>query len=72
MEQLEGFEVGNRKTHVCLLKKSLYDLKQAPKQWYKKFNEFMLSVRYKRFDYDWCVYYNDVGDGVSGLSTSLC
>ena len=30
VEQLEGFEIYDRKYHVCRLKKALYGLKQAP------------------------------------------
>jgi hypothetical protein len=29
----QGFEVHQRKTHVCILKKILYGLKQAPRAW---------------------------------------
>ena len=34
MYQPQGFEVEDRKTHVCKLKKALYGLKQAPRAWY--------------------------------------
>jgi hypothetical protein len=34
VEQPQGFETHDRKTHVCKLKKALYGLKQAPKAWY--------------------------------------
>ena len=41
---------------VYLLKKSLYGLKQSPRQWYLRFDEFMVSNGYLRSSYDSCVY----------------
>ena len=34
IEQAEGFETHEKKSHVCRLKKSLYGLKQAPRACY--------------------------------------
>ena len=34
IEQPEGFEMHEQKTHVCRLKKALYGLKQTPRAWY--------------------------------------
>ena len=42
---------------VFLLKKSLYSLKQSPRQWYPRFDEFMLNHGYCYSEYDSCVYY---------------
>lgn len=33
---------------ACILKKSLYGLKQTPRQWYKRFNRFMSDNGYTR------------------------
>ncbi|KAH9767170.1 hypothetical protein KPL71_011175 [Citrus sinensis] len=63
MEQPEGYVVSGKEDHVCLLKKSLYGLKQSPRQWYLKFDSFMTKHAYKRSNYDCCVYFKDIGDG---------
>nr|GEU52384.1 retrotransposon protein, putative, Ty1-copia subclass [Tanacetum cinerariifolium] len=54
MKQPPGYEQVNK---VRLLKKSLYGLKQSPRQWYKKFEEYMLNNGFKRSSYDNYVYY---------------
>ncbi|KAG8486248.1 hypothetical protein CXB51_019547 [Gossypium anomalum] len=48
MQQQEGFTVSEKEDYVCLLKKSLYGLKQSPRQWYKRFDSFMTSHDFKR------------------------
>ncbi|GJX03559.1 retrotransposon protein, putative, ty1-copia subclass [Tanacetum coccineum] len=60
MRQPPGYEQGNK---VCLLKKSLYGLKQSPRQWYKRFDEYMLSNGFKHSSYDSCVYYRSYAPG---------
>ena len=34
----------------------MYGLKQAPRQWYKKFDNFMHRIRFKRCEVDHCCY----------------
>ena len=56
MNQPEGFVIPRKENLVHRLKKSLYGLKQSPRQWYRRFDLFMLSHGFKRSDYDSCVY----------------
>jgi len=63
MKQPEGFVVEGKEDHACLLKKSLYGLKQSPRQWYKRFDSFMIGHNYSRSNYDSCVYHKKLLDG---------
>lgn len=60
MKQPDGFIQG-AEDHVCLLKKSLYGLKQSPRQWYFKFDQFMERIGYMRSNFDSCVYHKGAG-----------
>ncbi|KAH9654968.1 hypothetical protein KPL70_022170 [Citrus sinensis] len=66
MEQPEGFIQRESEDMVCLLKKSLYGLKQSPRQWYLRFDQFMIAHGYLRSQYDSCVYckFLPSGDGI--------
>nr|GEW53899.1 retrovirus-related Pol polyprotein from transposon TNT 1-94 [Tanacetum cinerariifolium] len=63
VEQPEGFKVPRKEDHVCGLKKSLYSLKQSPRQWYKRFDSFMIGHGYDHYSYDECVYLRKFPDG---------
>ncbi|GKC93897.1 retrovirus-related pol polyprotein from transposon TNT 1-94 [Tanacetum coccineum] len=61
MTQQEGFQsAGKEENLVCKLKKSLYRLKQAPRQWYLKFDSFMQRVGNKRCALDHYFYLKKV------------
>ncbi|GJR40354.1 retrotransposon protein, putative, ty1-copia subclass [Tanacetum coccineum] len=60
MRQPPGYEQGNK---VCLLKKYLYGLKQSPRQWYRRFDDYMLSNGFKRSSYNSFVYYRSYAPG---------
>ena len=46
MDQLEGFSIKGKGHMMCKLKKSIYRLKQASKQWYLKFNDTITSYQF--------------------------
>ena len=48
---------------MCRLKKSLYGLKQSPRQWCLRFDTFMIEHDYSRSKYDSCVYHQKLNDG---------
>jgi len=56
MVQLEGCIFPGQENKVCKLVKSLYGLKQVPKQWYEKFNDVLLSNEFFSIGVDKCVY----------------
>jgi hypothetical protein len=56
MAQQEGF-VGEGKEHMgCKLKKSIYGLKQASKEWYLKFDEVIKKFGFIENQVDNCIY----------------
>ena len=48
MEQPQGFEVEDKRTHVCKLKKVLYGLKQAPRAWHGRIDIFLTSLGFTK------------------------
>ena len=56
MEQPKGSVVSDLEHLVCKLKKSLFSLKQAPRQWYKKFDDFIQLVGFSKSDEDHCLF----------------
>ena len=63
MDQPEEFKVKGKEHMVCKLKKSLCGLKQAPRQWYKKFDSFMVGHGYTKTNADHCVYVRKFPNG---------
>ena len=62
MLQPQGFEVSDKEKMECKLQKSLCGLKQALRQWYKKFDSFMGSSGFLRCQADHCCYVKNLGN----------
>ena len=62
IEQPQGFEVKDKVTHVCKLKKDLYGLKQALGAWYKRIDSFLTSLGFTKSKVDPKLYLNVMDD----------
>ncbi|KAK4352696.1 hypothetical protein RND71_028214 [Anisodus tanguticus] len=59
MRQPLGFRDPKHPHHVCLLKKSLYGLKQSPQAWYTQFTDYVFTIGFtdSRSDNSLFIYY---------------
>jgi hypothetical protein len=62
IHQPEGFVDRLNPKAACLLRKSLYGLKQSPRIWYSTFVEFMTSLGFVRTRKDRCVFVKRYGN----------
>ncbi|KAL2622662.1 hypothetical protein R1flu_002867 [Riccia fluitans] len=67
MRKLPGFARKGHESLVCKLLKSLYGLKQTPRQWNKRFDDFMKSHDFTRSVEDPCMYLKRMSNEVFGL-----
>ena len=58
LEQPKGFEKldSNGNKLVCKLKKSIYGLKQAAKNWYQELLNFLIQQGFERSKHDYCLF----------------
>ena len=68
MDQPTGFEVKGQEHKVCKLNRSIYGLKQASRQWNKRFHDAMVQDQYRVLNEDHCVYIKTSKDGFVILS----
>ncbi|KAJ9555756.1 hypothetical protein OSB04_010370 [Centaurea solstitialis] len=66
MSQPEGYTLKGQEDKVCKLKKSIYGLKQASRQWYLKFNETINAFGFEENVVDPCIYLK-----ISGRNSDL-
>ena len=66
MHQPMGFRDKGRPDHVCLLKKSLYDLKQALRAWYQRFANFVANIGFShsKSNHSLFIYSQGLGDDI--------
>ena len=56
MDQSVGFAEEGKEHMMCKLKRSIYELKQASREWYLKFNDTIVSFGFKENTVDQCIY----------------
>ena len=64
---LEEFLNHNLKNKCVKLKKSIYGLVQAAREWWKKFTKSLKDIGFKRCDADNCLMMRRDGDGITIL-----
>ena len=57
IEQPEGFDVENREMHVCRLHRALFGLKQAPRTWYLRIDNYLREMGFQRSEADHNLYF---------------
>jgi hypothetical protein len=62
VEQPPGFKDEKKPNHVYKLKKALYDLKQAPRAWYERLRDFLLSKGFKMRKIDTTLFTKKLGN----------
>jgi hypothetical protein len=67
LKQPEGFPSSDGEQLVCKLKKSLYGLKQASRQWYLKFHNVISSFGFVENIMDQCIYLKVSGNKICFL-----
>jgi hypothetical protein len=62
IEQPLGFEVHGRESHVCIMKKALYGMKQAPRAWYSRIDAYLQQLGFEKSEADPNLYFIVVGE----------
>ena len=58
----QGFIAKGQENKVCKFVKSLYGVKQAPKQWHLKFNKVVVQFGFIVHEHDKCIYFKNFGN----------
>ena len=60
--------IPNPQNKVCRLRKSLYGLKQASKQWFNKLKDTLISVGYSQSKNDYSLFLNKSSNHLTAIS----
>jgi hypothetical protein len=60
IEQLDGFVIHEKESHVCRLKMALYGIKQPPRAWYARIDGHLMSLGFSKSVVDPNLYYKIV------------
>lgn len=63
MNQPQGFQEDNKESHVCLLKRSLYGLKQSARVWNQTLHRTLTDMGLAQSNFDPCLYTEPLRDG---------
>ena len=64
VEQPDGFVVQGEQNKVYKLKKALYSLKQAPRAWYSRINDYLLKFGFERSLSETTLYVKHKGNDI--------
>jgi hypothetical protein len=64
MEQPPGYVDQTHPNLVCTLKKTLYDLKQAPKAWSDKIGQYLITNGFQTSNADFSLYVKNINHGI--------
>jgi Reverse transcriptase (RNA-dependent DNA polymerase) len=67
MEIPSGFDTTQTVGNVCMLKKSLYVLKQSPWVWFDRFRKVMIGLSYQQINVDHMVFSRQYGSYITIL-----
>ncbi|KNC31245.1 Copia protein [Lucilia cuprina] len=67
MQPPEGVDV--KENYVCKLNKSLYGLKQSPRCWNEKINNYLIQIGFSRSKHDYCLRFTYCSKQLSDITT---
>src|SRR5271170_3723196 len=56
IEQPKGYEIPGKEDYVCLLRKTLYRLKQSPRAWFQLIESVLVDFDFQQCDSDPCIF----------------